>query len=286
MENFIGITYLVLLFFLTIVLIIELFCICEFGFCFKYNHKIKTICDFIFDLSLFLFGLLNCFLIPNYYINFLAIYILLYDFVKWLIGGIIINPIKESLQIKLQSYNELDVKFNNIFVYCKTTEEQKTLWITKHAENNLINIYLNGKYHQYKLKYRRYKNSLNYLIKQIQNNAQLINNKKDLENLTLKVIRDKNLDEIFANSFIPHQRIKRIKKFKTWNNTLFNLFMLSLLVPSSLLFYLIYKWKILTLYVKIFYSVFCVLFTLLGPVAIPFCIYLSQKSSANKTTTH
>lgn len=279
--------YIILLSLLLLNLVIEFCGTCGLSPLFyKYKNKILHICSITGELLLGAISVIGCIKIINGYISFLLTYIAIYFFFKDIFCGVVTNQREKSIKIKLQCYVESNKNFNELFVYCYSKKEKKTIvnwWITTSEFDNkkLIGILFNGERHYYKLRYKKYVNSIHYVINQIYDSAKKIKTKNDLANLQLSVVKDNKLAENYVNNFIPHNS-KFIKNPYANYDALFNICMLALYVTINTLWILIQPWSSVSWNAKIciiVYSVMFATFAMAGFISLFLDIYRSLKKT-------
>ena len=281
--------YIILLALLILIMVIELSCI--FGHIrifYMYKDKIKPVSDFICTLLLCTISVVGCIETINLNIYFLVIYISIYFLLKEVYSTLITNRREKSIKIKLQSYVETKIIFNDLFLYetsIKEKEKTTTWWIRKYKNSDdkeSIGILLNDQRHYFVLKREEYSESIDYIINQIYECAKEIKTKDDLNNLELLVITDNNLAKDYANNFIPHNKIKNIKNPIVYNDTMFNLTMVSGYIAGNALINMINAWNSLSIIEKIFNITFGSLFAISfisGLISLSIIIYESLKKT-------
>jgi len=284
------IMYVVLLGLLIITVGLEACCIYEQRQIFhKYRSNIKSICDFVCVLLLCSISVIGCIETVNINIYFLVIYIAVYFLLKEIYAALITNRRDKSIKIKLQSYVETKIDFNELFVYHTSKKEKEkttTWWIRRYLNSDKeesIGILLNGERHYFVLQRKEYINSIDYVINQIYDYAKSIKTRNDLENLQLTVITDDALAKDYANNFITHNNSKHIKNPIVYKDTMFNMFMLSGYISGNSLINLIYAWHSISCAERIFNIVFGGLFIIsfiAGLIGLPLIIYESLKKDA------
>jgi len=283
------ILYIIFMGLLIITMFVESFCIYEQRhFSHKYRNKIKPVCDFICVLLLCAISVIGCIATLNINTYFLVVYIAVYFFVKEIYSALISNRRDKSIKIKLQSYVETKITFNELFVYDsskKEKEKRTTWWIRRYLNNDKkesIGILLNGERHYYILQREEFSNSIDYVINQIFEYAKDIKNKEDLCNLELFVITDNDMAEDYANNFIPHNNCKPIKNPIIYKDTMFNMVMLSGYITGNSLINIINSWSTISLAEKILNILFGGMFAIsfiAGLIALPVIIYESLKKT-------
>lgn len=284
--------YIILLALLILIMVIELSCI--FGHIrifYMYKDKIKPVSDFICTLLLCTISVVGCIETINLNIYFLVIYISIYFLLKEVYSTLITNRREKSIKIKLQSYVETKIIFNDLFFYetsIKEKEKTTTWWIRKYKNSDdkeSIGILLNDQRHYFVLKREEYSESIDYIINQIYEYAKEIKTKDDLNNLELLVITDNNLAKDYANNFIPHNKIKNIKNPIVHNDTMFNLTMVSGYIAGNALINMINAWNSLSIIEKIFNITFGSLFAISfisGLISLSIIIYESLKKQSDE----
>ena len=284
--------YIILLALLILIMVIELSCI--FGHIqifYMYKDKIKPVSDFICTLLLCTISVVGCIETINLNIYFLVIYISIYFLLKEVYSTLITNRREKSIKIKLQSYVETKIIFNDLFFYetsIKEKEKTTTWWIRKYKNSDdkeSIGILLNDQRHYFVLKREEYSESIDYIINQIYECAKEIKTKDDLNNLELLVITDNNLAKDYANNFIPHNKIKNIKNPIVYNDTMFNLTMVSGYIVGNALINMINAWNSLSIIEKIFNITFGSLFAISfisGLISLSIIIYESLKKQSDE----
>ena len=284
--------YIILLALLILIMVIELSCI--FGHIqifYMYKDKIKPVSDFICTLLLCTISVVGCIETINLNIYFLVIYISIYFLLKEVYSTLITNRREKSIKIKLQSYVETKIIFNDLFFYetsIKEKEKTTTWWIRKYKNSDdkeSIGILLNDQRHYFVLKREEYSESIDYIINQIYECAKEIKTKDDLNNLELLVITDNNLAKDYANNFIPHNKNKNIKNPIVYNDTMFNLTMVSGCIAGNALINMINAWNSLSIIEKIFNITFGSLFAILfisGLISLSIIIYESLKKQSDE----
>ena len=119
----------------------------------------------------------------------------------------------------------------------------------------------------------------------MQKKAKEIKTKDDLNNLELLVITDNNLAKDYANNFIPHNKIKNIKNPIVYNDTMFNLTMVSGYIAGNALINMINAWNSLSIIAKIFNITFGSLFAISfisGLISLSIIIYESLKKQSDE----
>ena len=282
--------YIILLALLILIMVIELSCI--FGHIqifYMYKDKIKPVSDFICALLLCTISVVGCIETINLNIYFLVIYISIYFLLKEVYSTLITNRREKSIKIKLQSYVETKIIFNDLFFYetsIKEKEKTTTWWIRKYKNSDnkeSIGILLNDQRHYFVLKREEYSESIDYIINQIYECAK--ETKDDLNNLELLVITDNNLAKDYANNFIPHNKIKNIKNPIVYNDTMFNLTMVSGYIAGNALINMINAWNSLSIIEKIFNITFGSLFAIsfiTGLISLSIIIYESLKKQSDE----
>lgn len=267
------ICYLILLSLLILILIVEFFCICGIGPLFyKYKNKILHVCSVTSELLLCAISVIGCIEIINNYINFLLTGIAIYFFLKDVFCCVVTNQREKSIQTKLQCYLESNKNFNELFVYCFSKEEKKTIancWITtpESDDKKIIGILFNNERHYFKLRYKKHVNSIHYVINQIYDSAKSIKTKNDLANLQLSVVKDPKLAENYVNNFIPHNG-KSIKDPYANYDALFNMCILAIYLIVNTLWILIHPWSSVSWNTKICIIVYSVMFAALAIAAL------------------
>ncbi len=280
-----DIVYIILLLLFLLDMLMEICCMYELGFCYKYKSKIKPVCDFIGSLLVESTGILGCFITPNIHFHLILTYLGFYPFVKYLYDTFIINRKNKLFLIKLQSYAESNIMFNKLFKYYGSVRcEKKDFWVLKTTDEKGISIHIGCEKHNYKLINNKYKNSIDYIIEQIYANGLGTKNKSDLDELMIKVVKDKNLDKSYVNKFIPYKEIKQYKNSIIENSTLFNMLMMSLCMSFYLICYLVHAWNSLSIVNQMLYLILCTISTLFGPIELLLrvCQYcIKEKSKDN-----
>ena len=284
--------YIILLALLILIMVVELSCIFEQRQIFHiYKNKIKSVSDFICVLLLCTISVVGCIETINLNIYFLVIYISIYFLLKEVYSTLITNRREKSIKIKLQSYVETKIVFNELFLYetsIKEKEKSTSWWIRKYKNSDdkeSIGILLNDQRHYFVLKREEYSESIDYIINQIYECAKEIKTKDDLNNLELLVITDNNLAKDYANNFIPHNKIKNIKNPIVYNDTMFNLTMVSGYIAGNALINMINAWNSLSIIEKIFNITFGSLFAISfisGLISLSIIIYESLKKQIDE----
>lgn len=282
------ILYIIFMGLLIITMFVESFYIYEQRqFSHKYRNKIKPVCDLICVLLLCAISVIGCIATLNINTYFLVVYIAVYFLIKEVYTALISNRRDKSIKIKLQSYVESKITFNELFVYDSSKKGKKgtTWWIRRYLNNDKkesIGILLNGERHYYILQREEFSNSINYVISQIFEYAKDIKNKEDLCNLELSVIIDNDMAEDYANNFIPHNNCKPIKNPIIYKDTMFNMVMLSGYITGNSLINIINFWSTISLAEKILNILFGGMFAIsfiAGLIALPVIIYESLKKT-------